>query len=80
IYAYDRNGNCNCYGGLPCITLYDYADLNQDGSVTILDAVLLQKHLLNFKKLTTEQMKLADINSDGRVNILDMSLLKEKLK
>lgn len=56
------------------------ADLNQDGSVTILDAVLLQKHLLNFKKLTTEQMKLADINSDGRVNILDMSLLKEKLK
>ncbi|MGN0593208.1 MAG: dockerin type I domain-containing protein [Ruminococcus sp.] len=55
-------------------------DLNQDGSVTILDAVLLQKHLLNFKNLTAEQLKLADINSDGRVNILDMSLLKAKLQ
>ena len=59
---------------------YNPLDLNNDNKTTILDAVLLQKHLLNFKKLTAEQMKLADINSDGRVNILDMSLLKEKLK
>lgn len=55
-------------------------DLNSDNTLTMNDAVLLQKYLLNLKKLTVEQLKLADMNSDGRVNIFDLALLKESLK
>jgi hypothetical protein len=55
-------------------------DLNSDNTLTMTDAVLLQKHLLTLKDLTAEQLKLADMNSDGKVNIFDLALLKESLK
>ena len=54
-------------------------NINQDTSITLLDAVLLQKHLLSLRFLTAEQMQLADINGDGVVNVFDMSLLKTLL-
>lgn len=55
-------------------------DLNQDNTLTMTDAVFLQKHLLTLKDITAEQLKLADMNSDGKVNIFDLALLKESLK
>lgn len=55
-------------------------DVNSDDILSMLDTVLLQKHLLTLKDLTTEQLKLADMNSDGKVNIFDLALLKESLK
>ncbi len=55
-------------------------DLNSDNVLTMTDAVLLQKHLLNLKSLSDKQLKLADINNDSRVNIFDLSLLKANLK
>ncbi|MBQ8687818.1 MAG: hypothetical protein IJ512_04635, partial [Ruminococcus sp.] len=59
---------------------YLQADINQSGTTTLLDALLLQKHLLHLKSLTVEQKAAADMNSDGRVNIFDLSLLKEHLQ
>ena len=52
-------------------------DVNADGAVTILDAVMLQKYLLNAGALTDAQA--ADVYEDGAVDILDLAVLKRML-
>ena len=75
------DGNLMYYNVSSGAILIDYtpSDINQDTSISLLDAVLLQKHLLSLRSLTAEQMQLADINGDGVVNVFDMSLLKTLL-
>lgn len=52
-------------------------DINQDGSVTIADVILLQQHLLQEKSLTAAQAKAADTWSDGVLNGFDLTALQQ---
>ena len=54
-------------------------DLNRDGSISMLDAVLLQKYLLNISVLSEEQLYCADVQTSGSVNIFDLTVLKQIL-
>lgn len=51
-------------------------DLNGDGSVTLADVVLLQKHLLTAAPLNDAQAARADLNADGALTAADLSALK----
>lgn len=51
-------------------------DINCDGKVTIADAVMLQKYILQTGTLTKEQGKYADLDMDGVINSFDMVLLR----
>ena len=50
-------------------------DLNSDGNINSLDAVLLAKYRAGLIALTEQQMDAADLNGDGNVNALDGVLL-----
>ncbi|MDO5558822.1 MAG: CotH kinase family protein [Oscillospiraceae bacterium] len=52
-------------------------DVNDDGSVSAADAVVLTKYLLG--KDTQEQAKNPDVNADSRVNVLDLICEKQIL-
>lgn len=52
-------------------------DVNADGSVTISDAVMLQKWLTGNGKITDAAA--GDINADGKLNAIDFTLLKRLL-
>ncbi len=54
-------------------------DINQDGEVSVADAVMMQKHILTIKSLTEEQCALADIDGNGKINAVDLTLLKRIL-
>ena len=54
-------------------------DVNNDGSVTISDAVLLQKCLLSVPDTTLPNWKAADLYEDERLNVFDLCLLKRML-
>ena len=54
-------------------------DVNNDGSVTISDAVLLQKWLLSVPNTTLPNWKAADLCKDERLNVFDLCLLKRML-
>ena len=54
-------------------------DVNNDGSVTISDAVLLQKWLLSVPNTTLPNWKAADLCKDERLNVFDLCLLKQML-
>lgn len=53
-------------------------DISQDGKLDKKDIQLLQKYLLNEKKLSKEQAQIADLNQDGAVNGFDLALLRQK--
>ncbi len=56
-----------------------YGDVNLDGEVTMLDAVLLQQYLLKRTTLNDAQLLHADLHGDGKVNAFDLGMLKRKL-
>ena len=46
-------------------------DVNRDGNVDVLDAVLVQKYSASKATLDDEQLYIADVNDDGTIDILD---------
>ena len=46
-------------------------DVNGDGSITVVDALIVLRASLSLVELTDEQAEFADINGDGFVNITD---------
>lgn len=54
-------------------------DVNLDGEISLADAVLLQRYLLNTTTIQKEQYLLADVNQDEKVNGMDLSLLRQQL-
>jgi len=51
---------------------YTLGDINSDGAIDILDAVLMLNIILGFSDPQENQLLAADINQDGIVNVLDI--------
>ena len=69
---FDRNGNplqsLNVFGSYADAKL---GDVDLDGDVTVKDATLVQKDIVQLETLTDFQKKAADINSDGTISVTD---------
>ncbi len=50
-------------------------DINGDGAINVLDAVMAVKYILQHESLDTNALLRADVNADGVVNILDVNLI-----
>ena len=48
-------------------------DVDGDGTVTVMDATLVQKYIVN----AADQIVLADINGDGTVTVLDATCIQK---
>lgn len=59
------------------IPQYISGDVDGSGGVSIKDATLIQKSLLNMVFLNDAQMLAADVNGDNQVNILDVSAIQK---
>ena len=59
-------------GSLPTLTM---GDVNGDGKVNVLDAVMVLRHDANIIKLDDSQLKAADVNDDGKVDVLDAVMI-----
>ena len=58
---------------------YQIGDVNLDGTVSVIDATLLQKYIASIEKLNDTQLYLADYNNDGKVDIVDATLIQKYL-
>ena len=54
-------------------------DVNSDGTVTVLDATMLQKYLAGLASFSDEQLSVADTNGDGQVTVLDATAIQKYL-
>ena len=52
--------------------LYSPGDVSLDGTLNILDVVLLVNYVLDAEEFSPTQESLADLNGDGGVNVLDI--------
>lgn len=54
-------------------------DMSGNGSIDILDCIMMQKYLLGNQEVNAVQLAGADLSGDGIVNAFDLALLKSKL-
>ncbi len=68
-------------GGFPVFEwqLLIAGDVNTDGTVSVLDVVALQQHILAVSALYSDQCENADMDANGEVNAFDLALLKRCL-
>ena len=63
---------------------YLIGDVNGDGSIDTLDAIIVQKYSADKTKLNDRQLYVGDVNDDGYVDVLDAAMIQkfsvEKLK
>ena len=50
-------------------------DVTQDGSVNVVDVVLIINYILGTQVLNNAQLQIADINTDGIIDVLDIILI-----
>ncbi len=49
-----------------------YGDINGDNSITVLDLLKVQKHILGSSTLNGASKEAADVNKDGNITVLDL--------
>ena len=54
-------------------------DVNGDGTVDVMDLILLNKYILGSAELSPEALAAADMNNDGSVNATDSLLLLKQI-
>ena len=54
-------------------------DTNGDGKITLMDLTNVQRHLLEKKKLTDENLISADTNGDGNITLIDLTRIQRYL-
>ena len=54
-----------------------YGDVNGDGDITIVDATLVQKHVVQLETLSADKQILADVNGDNTISVVDATLIQK---
>lgn len=54
-----------------------YGDVNGDGDITIVDATLVQKHVVQLETLSADKQILADVNEDNTISVVDATLIQK---
>lgn len=55
----------------------DLGDVNEDGEINVLDAILVMDYTIGLQNLTGDQLEAADVNRDGRVNVQDATMIMQ---
>lgn len=67
-YTYTQSGTA--------YTIVKTGDVNGDGKVNTIDALLIQRHVVKLSTLSGNYLAAADINGDGSVNTVDALLIQ----
>ena len=54
-----------------------YGELNGDGDITVVDATLIQKHVVQLETLSADKQILADVNEDNTISVVDATLIQK---
>ena len=59
------------------VPAHKIGDINRDGNVDVLDAIVAQKYAADKTTLDAEQLYIGDVNNDGEVDVLDAILIQK---
>lgn len=55
---------------------YSLGDIDEDGSITVIDATYIQRHIAKTTILTPSQLDRADTSKDGEVSVIDATTIQ----
>ncbi|MGN0661413.1 MAG: GDSL-type esterase/lipase family protein [Oscillospiraceae bacterium] len=58
---------------------YEKGDANMDGTVDVLDLVMIRAHIVGNEALSGEAAELADLDGNGEISILDVVMLRSQI-
>ena len=61
--------------GVCCSTCVQYGDTNNDGTLNVIDIVLLVGFILDNEIPNDDEFILSDMNGDGSLNVIDVVVL-----
>lgn len=61
------------------LTVLLYGDVNGDGTISAMDLLLVQQHLLQIRSLNGIYFSAADITKDGKINAMDLLKIQQHL-
>lgn len=56
---------------------YAVGDVNLDNTVSVIDATLVQKQIVNLEQLSKVSLIKADVNHDGVINVVDATEIQK---
>ena len=56
-----------------------YGDVSNDGNITVVDLLKVQKNILNTLNFDDNHLKAADVNKDGSVTVVDLLLVQKAI-
>ncbi len=59
------------------VEIFPIGDVNSDGDISVVDATLVQKHIVGLEKLTALQKKSAEVNGDREISVVDATLIQK---
>uniref|UniRef100_UPI003FF0C373 alpha-amylase family glycosyl hydrolase n=1 Tax=Ruminococcus bromii TaxID=40518 RepID=UPI003FF0C373 len=54
-----------------------YGEVSGDGDITVVDATLVQKHVVQLETLSADKQILADVNGDNTISVVDATLIQK---
>ena len=66
-----RQQTINSFGSFEAEAEHSSSDANGDGDISILDAIMIQKHIVNIITLEGDALAAADTDGSGDVSVLD---------
>ena len=60
-------------------TIVIKGDINGDGKITIIDLLMVQKHILNYSQFTGTSKAACDVNYDNTINIIDLLIVQKHI-
>ena len=54
-------------------------DVNMDGVINVVDATLVQKHIVGLEDFDDYTFKIADTNGDGTISVIDATNIQKKI-
>lgn len=57
--------------------IFAIGDVNSDGDISVVDATLVQKYIVDLENLKDFQKKSADVNDDNEISVVDATLIQK---
>ncbi len=61
---------------IPTETIVELGDVDKDGSITIMDTTMIQRHIAQEISLTDQQLVYADTDKDTKISIMDATAIQ----
>ncbi len=66
-------------GNTKIVNIVIYGDIDGNGSISVVDLLLVQKHILGYTKQTSSYLEACDVNKDSKITVVDLLMIQKHI-